>query len=192
MYGGCRIGKNSQTALSVRTNMETVGDPGAHRSSEGCVGAVPKQDGTTECQNDRWRHPGRASILPVCAAAHRDVHQQLGPTRTDVRWRKHIYIWIWANHSSFDTYGQRLWSNRWHFCPHAHGKSVNTQILIACLYKRSIVWGLQQVYIFYINHLIKITDLEKSFYTVHYIWRITATRLLFIWISLYMSTVHIK
>lgn len=51
--------------------------------------------------------------------------------------------------------------------------------------------GLQQVYIFYINHLLKITDLEKSF-VLYIILRITATRLLFIWISLYMSTVHIK
>lgn len=52
---------------------------------------------------------------------------------------------------------------------HMDTKPINTQILIACLYKRSIVCGLQQVYIFYINHLLKITDLEKSFCTVHYI-----------------------
>lgn len=172
MYGGCKISKNSRTALSVRTNMETVRDPGMQRSPEGCFGAVPKQDGTTVCQTDRWRCPSLASILPVCTAAHGDM--------------RCIYI------DFSKSFLICMWGNRWLLCPHAREKSINTQILIACLYKRSIVCCLQQVYIFYINHLLKITDLEKSFCTVHYIWRITATRLLFIWISLYMSTVHIK
>lgn len=55
---------------------------------------IPKQDGTTVCQNDRWRRPGLASILPVCAAAQGDVREQLGLTRTDARRRE--------NTSTFD------------------------------------------------------------------------------------------
>lgn len=81
--------KNSRAAESVKTHMETGGDSGVQRSSEG---RGPRFLNKTKlaCQSEGWRRPGIASILPVRTGALGEVRQWLGLTRTGARRRKHI------------------------------------------------------------------------------------------------------